>query len=236
MVKPVVARVCVLGRFAFGGPDGPLQVSQVGQRLIAALALNGGSVQRHRLKRMLWPGSIERRADANLRSTTWRLPALIRSCLIVERSMLALPPSWALDVAEARQAAEGIRVHGLTDVDTNCLVDDVLPGWNDDWLFVLRESHRQLRLHALEELAEHLLQADRPLEAVDVAMRALESEPLRESAQQLVLRAHIAAGHRGEARRLFRQFAEMLRSELSVAPTSEMCKLLDQSSETVTSS
>jgi hypothetical protein len=36
------------------------------------------------------------------------------------------------------------------------LYEDLLPAWDDDWLVLERERHRQLRLHALENLSARL--------------------------------------------------------------------------------
>jgi DNA-binding SARP family transcriptional activator len=230
-------RVGVLQNFVFDAPDGPLPLSRIGQRLVAAVALHGGAIQRSHLKRALWPSATERRAEANLRSATWRLPVFIRSSMIVTNSTVAFPSSWNVDVDEARRTAQLIRRYGdLVGIETDLLDHDVLPDWDEQWLFVLRESHRQLRLHALEELAERHLAAGRALDAVDAATKALASEPLRESAQQLVLRAHLAAGNRIEVRRLFEQFATLLADELSVRPSDAMYVLLERAAEVVTPS
>lgn len=49
---------------------------------------------------------------------------------------------------------------------------------------------------------------------------------MRESAHRLVIRAHLAEGNIGEARRQFEHCRLLLREELGVHPSGELCALL----------
>ena len=53
------------------------------------------------------------------------------------------------------------RSMGYTGTAAGLLTQDLLPGWDDDGLLIERERHRQLRLHALEEVARLLLVQER---------------------------------------------------------------------------
>jgi DNA-binding SARP family transcriptional activator len=96
---------------------------------------------------------------------------------------------------------------------------ELLPGWYDEWVLLERERLRQLRLHALEMLADKLTTVGRYGEAVQVAYAAVRAEPLRESAHRAVVRVHLAEGNLAEAGRAYAAFRDLLADELGVVPT-----------------
>ncbi len=108
---------------------------------------------------------------------------------------------------------------------------ELLPGWYDEWVLLERERLRQLRLPALEDLGALLLDRGRMGEAIDLAMAAVRAEPLRESAQRLLIRLHLAEGNRVEAQRQCGLCAELLFRELGVAPGRALTALLHQDGE-----
>jgi hypothetical protein len=57
-----------------------------------------------------------------------------------------------------------------------------LPGWYEDWGLFESEDWRQLRLHALEALADRLTAAGRFAEAALAAHGLIRADPLRETA------------------------------------------------------
>ena len=73
-----------------------------------------------------------------------------------------------------------------------------------------RERIRQRLLHGLEAFAGAARATD-PADAVEAAMDAIRIEPLRESAQQLLIEAHLAEGNVIEALRTYRAYARLLR-------------------------
>lgn len=84
------------------------------------------------------------------------------------------------------------------------------------------ESWRQLRVRALEALAEQLISAQRFCDAAAAAMAAVGAEPLRETARAALIRVHIAEGNQWEAVREFRCFSRLLQSELGLKPTARL--------------
>jgi DNA-binding SARP family transcriptional activator len=99
---------------------------------------------------------------------------------------------------------------------------DLLPGWYDDWAMLEAEDWRQLRLHALETLAENLVVARRYAEAIAAAHAAVHADPLRESGQACLIRAHLAEGNPSEALHDFARYSERLRDELGLEPTARL--------------
>jgi DNA-binding SARP family transcriptional activator len=63
-------------------------------------------------------------------------------------------------------------------------------------------------------------------DAVEAAMNAVRCEPLRESAQQTLIEAHLAEGNYVEALRAFRSYARLVRQELGIGPSAGLTALL----------
>lgn len=224
-VRPV--ELHLLGCFTLRVDGAQLGLPRTGQRLLVRLALSDGVESRSVLAGTLWPEHTESRAQANLRGTVWRLPAPVHEHLVVGTGTVAFDAGWDVDLHAAGRpgpssAADG---HALLP-DAGLLRHDLLPDWDEHWLLVERERHRQLRLHTLEDLARHHLQTGRPLEATDCALVAVAADPLRESAQALLLRSHLAAGNRAMALIVYEQFRALLAAELGVEPSAELTAVI----------
>ena len=102
------------------------------------------------------------------------------------------------------------------------LCGDLLPDWYEEWLLVERESHRQLRLHALETLCERLTRVGRLHKALEVGLAAVAGEPLRESAHRAVVSVHLEEGNVSEAIRQYRLYRQLVGTELGIEPSERM--------------
>jgi DNA-binding SARP family transcriptional activator len=74
-----------------------------------------------------------------------------------------------------------------------------LPDWDDEWVVADRERFRMLRLEALERGAERLIERTEYGRAMEAALAATLSDPLRESARRLVVRVHLGEGNLASA-------------------------------------
>jgi DNA-binding SARP family transcriptional activator len=217
----------LLGSFAVLVAGEAVAVPPAGQRVLARVALGGGTATRSAVAGTLWPDHPEPRAQANLRGAVWRLPAEVRERLALGTSTLGLGEGWRVDVATAEgQAREAVAPGPPARARAELFRHDLLPDWDEPWLLVERERYRQLRLHALEDLAAAELAAGCPLGAVDSALLAVAAEPLRESAQALLLRGHMAAGNRAAALAGYSRFRSLLAEELGVTPSRELTDLV----------
>jgi DNA-binding SARP family transcriptional activator len=199
------------------------------QRLVARLSLVGRPC-RAAIAGELWPDVPEEHAYGSLRSALWRLHKAVPGLVDTSGGALGLAAgvqvdvrefaAWAAGVLDPCARPEDLAVHGVA------LEGELLPGWYDDWVLVERERLRQLRLRALEALAEKLVEAGRLGEAIDVALAAVRGEPLRESARRVLVRAHLAEGNLAEAIREYDTFCAMLDAELGVRPTVQMRELV----------
>lgn len=200
-----------------------IQLPLSSQRLVAFLALHNRPLLRVYVAGSLWIDASEARSHANLRSALWRLRRSGHYVVDATPSHLSLSSGAEVDVHRVLALSRGL----LRDPDTaggldHELTGDLLPDWYDDWLDVERERLRQLRLHALEAVAERLLAERRFGEAVEAGLAAVETDPLRESAHRLLVKVYLAEGNWGEALRQYRVFCSRLHDELGLRPSGQM--------------
>lgn len=217
----------LLGGFSVGIGGTTIDVSRGAQRFLACTALLGGSANRMHVAETLWPDSSLDRGLANLRGVVWRMPKNLRGAIQKVGLSIRLDNRWSVDLDRATLDAAGLRsLESTESADRSLFVADLLPDWDEQWLVIRRECHRQLRLHALEDLAKAQLRVGLPLDAVDSALEAVAAEPLRESAQFVVVQAHIAAGNRSAAIDQYDRFSHLLWAQLGVTPSRELQSLI----------
>lgn len=195
------------------------------QRLIAYLSLCGRAA-RGAIAGELWPDVSEAHAHGSLRSALWRVQRALPGLIDVSGGTVALAEGVRVDVRELVEWAQVVLAPGTRaesiDTPATALAGELLPGWYDDWVLLERERLRQLRMNALEMLADKLVVAGRYGEAVQAAYAAVRDEPLRESAHRALVRAHLAEGNLAEAMRAYAAFRDVLARELGVLPTQRM--------------
>ncbi|QEU96646.1 AfsR/SARP family transcriptional regulator [Streptomyces kanamyceticus] len=221
----------------FGGPFVTLagehiEVPEGSKRLLVFVALQSGQVERRYVAASLWPLGDEARACGNLRSALWRLRQMRLNLIDADKTFLRLDPGVSVDVGLVCNWAQRLIRDELRPCDLAPLpwrLDDLdfLPGCYDDWALMERERVRQRLLHALEALSRALLVRGRCAEAVDVALTVVSAEPLRETAQRLLIEAHIAERNWHEARRALDRYRRTLRAELGIEPGHELLRLTE---------
>jgi DNA-binding SARP family transcriptional activator len=217
------AHLRVLGRFSLTLPDGlPTTVSRSSQRLLAALAVNRGSVHRHQLSQRLWADSDDAHATSSLRSALWRLPKVASRPLVsVTGRDVTLSTAVRVDLWDSERHAHALRDEepDVQTDDVRLLEDDLLPDWSEEWLDIEQETYRQLRLHALEAHSRLLCERGAHAAALGAALRAVGGDPLRESAHRAVVAVHLAEGNPAEALRQFHTYRRLLARELGLPPS-----------------
>jgi DNA-binding SARP family transcriptional activator len=224
------ARVALLGGFGLDlGEETVVDLPRGVQRLVAYLGL-AHRPARAAVAGQLWPDVPEDQAHGSLRSALWRLQKAAPGMVDMTGGALSLAPGVRVDVREtARWAQRVLDRRGEVpdgvpgDVE---LRGELLPGWYDDWVAPERERLRQLRLYALEALADGLARRGRYGEAVQAAHSAVQVEPLRETAHRTLVRIHLAEGNLVEAVRAYESFRVVLAAEMGVAPSPRMEALL----------
>jgi DNA-binding SARP family transcriptional activator len=229
----------VLGGFELRIGARAVPLAANGRRVLACLALGGPAMRRDVLAGRVWAWSSEARAQANLRNALWRIRQVDRRVVEANHEEVRLGCDVAVDLrasaARARSLVEPPSPCGATEATAwataaataELLEADILPDWDDDWVLLERERHRQLRIHGLEALSRCLAEEGRFAEAVDAAYAAITAEPLRESAHAALIRAHLAEGNRAEAARQFAVYERLVGDELDLPPSPAIAALLD---------
>jgi DNA-binding SARP family transcriptional activator len=228
----------LLKGFALSVGQSRLPISSSAQRLVAFLALQHRPRTRTYVAGTLWPDATMSRANANLRSSLWRATRTGHKVIDASAQELAIRRNIKVDIHDAVQ-----RAHRLLDFSQACddiltvqtlgdLSADLLPDWSEsDWVLLEQEQYHQLRLHALEAMSERLTATGRHGEAVAAALAAVRAEPLRESAHQVLVKAHLAAGNRGAALRQYERCRSVLLDELGLEPSPTLRDLLPRQVE-----
>jgi DNA-binding SARP family transcriptional activator len=144
---------------------------------------------------------------------------------------LLLSPSIRVDLHRAWKSAHQI-VEGLSPLPASGdeLVDDLsrelLPGWSDDWLSLERERWDQVRLYALESLAQQFQATERYLPSLQAALAATAIDPFRETAHRIVIEVHLAEGNVACALKRYQHYRTLLQQELDVTPSPQMTQLV----------
>jgi DNA-binding SARP family transcriptional activator len=224
-------RVSLSGAFELTRNGESIDIATPAQRVLAFLALHEQPVRRNHVAGVLWLDANEERAAGSLRSALWRIRQAGESIVESTQRGLRLSPAVGVDVREtitwARRLGDATHPIDDDDLGTAFAGGDLLADWYDDWVLLERERLRQLRLHALEVLSTRLVAVARFAEAMEVALVALRSEPLRESAHRAVIAVHLAEGNPSEALRQYRRYRDLLRAQLGLDPSALMKGLIN---------
>jgi DNA-binding SARP family transcriptional activator len=222
--------------YLFGGPlvtlgGRPIEVPEGSKRLLVFVALHREGVERRYAAGSLWPVGDDLRAAGCLRSALWRLRRAGIDLLAAGTHGLRLREDVIVDIHLVRAWAARLRKGSPSHDDLSVLpwgLDalDLLSGWYDDWVLMERERIRQQLLHALEALSHELVKVRRCAEAVEAAMMAVSAEPLRESAQRMLIEAHLAEGNWVEARRSYQAYHDLLGQEFGTEPAPALAAMV----------
>lgn len=204
------------------------------QRLIAALALRTRPADRGALAAELWPEARDGRAASSLRSAVARLGDAGREIVETTPGGLLLRDDVRVDLRVARVTAARLLEPRIVDPDDADLAPDavalfgapLLPDWFDGWLEPAADEWRHLRVNALEAQSDALRARGRLHEAAQAARRAIEVDPLRETAQRCLISVHLAAGNQSDALQAYGAYRTRLEREVGLAPTAMLSDLI----------
>jgi DNA-binding SARP family transcriptional activator len=210
-------RIQLLGGFAVRRAGRPLAVRPSTRRLVALLAVEGG-MDRGAVAGRLFELSTNAQATGNLRTVLRRtrqdVPGLVAEdgralWLDCDDVDFDLVTQWASHVVQAAPERQQL---------PPALGLELLPGWGEAWLIDHREHLALMQLCALEEYGASALAAGRFGEAARCALRAVAMDPLRESANKLLIEVVIRQGNHVEAVRRFRRYENVLAHETGTRP------------------
>jgi DNA-binding SARP family transcriptional activator len=219
--------------------------------LLIYLALEGGSQPREHLAALFWPESSPERSYASLRNTLGHLQTTLRqasgqaqtSYLTVTHQTLALNPDAdiELDLQTVERAYESGRADRASRVPPEnsaslpvlqsaaaCHRGDFLTGFSlgdapgfDDWALTQREVWRRRLGLILDRLSEIQFASGDFASAAETAAQWIALDALNEIAYRRKMRAHFAAGERGQALETYDACCAVLADELGVEPEPE---------------
>lgn len=219
----------VLGEFSVRRDGRPIAVAPGAARLLALLAVRTRPVLRTTAWALLWPDQPDARAAASLRNALWRCRGALGDVVVSTTRSLSLSPEVDVDLWRRRTTAHRLYADGARNAGP-CAIDELegelLPDWDEEWLSPERERVRQLGVHALETICRDLSAVGRTAEAIDAGVAAVATDPLRESAQRVLIEAHLAEGNLSEAHRQLAMYRAVLLEQLGAQPSTSLMALV----------
>jgi DNA-binding SARP family transcriptional activator len=189
---------------------------------------------REMLAELLWPDEDSETTRDRFRQALSVLRRMLESeetqagaVLIADRSGVRfVPGAVTTDVAEFEAGVrETGKLTALSDRATHLTQTldlyrgELLPGYYEDWTLTERERLAELHRSALSLLAEVREQQGDLAGALDIARRVVAGDPLREDAQQRLMRIYAAAGRLSDAVRQYRELERVLSEQLNSIPS-----------------
>jgi DNA-binding SARP family transcriptional activator len=231
-VNAAQTKLHILGEFGISVRGQPLTLPRSAQRILVALAMRPEIGDRTVLGTMLYPEARRNRISASLRSALWRVKREAGENLVRSRGQqLHLVESVAVDLHHwTRRARMLILPEGdgfLPDSsDIHALSQELLPSWDEPWLELDQQRWDQLRLHALECMAERFSAMGLFVDALEAGLAAVSIEPFRESAHRAVIKAFIAEGNGASAVAQYHRYHRLVTRELGLRPTAQLQALV----------
>ncbi|WP_405535289.1 bacterial transcriptional activator domain-containing protein (plasmid) [Streptomyces canus] len=222
-----------MGFFEFGC-TGRVPLPLGAQRLLALLALQNDGIHRATAAEQLWPDGTSCRAAANLRSALCQARR-VGSVTVIESvgQRLRLSESVRVDLHRTAESARQV-IAAQSPLPAGCdplledLSKELLPGWSEDWLMLERERWNQLRVHALEKLAQQFQRDGQYLSALQTALAAIAIDPFRETAHRTLIEVHVAEGNFANALKCYQDYQAFLQQELDITPSPQMTQLVQE--------
>jgi len=211
--------------------------------LLAYLALADGPQPREHLAALLWPEANAERSRASVRNTLNHLQRVLRgdptapTVLAVTHTTLALAPEAGIELdlhtverayalARADRAApQGTASQPVLQAAAACYRGDFMTGFSlgdapgfDDWVAAQREVWRRRLSLILDRLAEIQFAGGDFAATAETTALWIALDGLNERAYRGKMRAHFAAGERGQALETFNACRALLAAELQAEP------------------
>jgi two-component SAPR family response regulator len=222
-------------RISVGGRACVFESARARWLLLYLCSRRGQLVTQERLRDLFWPDSDADKAQRALVSTVHRvrkaldLPDVLLREERGYRFNTALGAWWDLDQMERcwREGQSSARAGRMAEAVRSFLVGAALyrgefaRDCSDEWVLGVREGALRVALSCLESASE--LSED-PSEAEGAARRALELDPVSETAAANLVRVLARMDRRDEAVKFYHQFTRLLQRELSLPPGPELAR------------
>lgn len=227
------------------GPEAKIPIPNGRLSALAAVLVlhHDRPVDRDRIADILWEGGHPENARDRLNTMLWRLRTLIRKAggrgkaLVNKRAYLIYEtgPAFGADIVQVSESARQVMSgRATTEADMQALLSsvgrcnmDFLPGAQDHWSIVTRESLRSGLLVILEALLVHLRAQGRWGRVSEVAHQMLALDPTLESGHRQMIELHSRRQDVGAAERQYEVLQRVLKDRLDVAPAPETAAAID---------
>jgi DNA-binding SARP family transcriptional activator len=229
------------------GESLPIGAGQRVRDLLSYLLLHRQTTHaRDQIAGLFWSDRDDQRARHCLNTALWRLQRLLQPhdsssapyLLATTHSIGFNAASDAhIDVAEFETRCALADQLGADSADQQAAIyrqaieiyrADLLPDCYEDWCLAERQRLQHLYLRALGRLMAYHRERNEYLAAIDIGLRLLECDPLREEIHRDLISLYLAAGHPADALRQYRACAAILQRELGIEPMPETRALLPQ--------
>ena len=235
--------VLLLGEVAIVGENGRVAIeAPLARRCIAALALSTGGVTLDRLADMVWGETPPTNWKPALRNIVAKLRQRLDSIgaggdVVIETtaSGYRLAATCTVDVHDAvrlSDAADESLTHGDPDAAVaqaiealDRLARPLLPDLDAEWITGYRTRVEWADNRALQVAAAACRTLGRFGQAIDLARRAIEDNPLGEESHRQLIAALAASGDRSAALRAYEDCRRTLATELGISPDRETVEL-----------
>ncbi len=212
-------RVCVIGELGVDrdGVELALPKRRPARLLLGWLALHPGTDPRSTVASGLWPNVLDENARTSLRTALSALRSATGTAVVAAtRERIGLGEDVTVDWREfQRLASEGRPLDAL-----DLCRGELLAGFDEEWALSARDAHRDHVGAMLGNLAADAAARGELERAIGFARRRAALDPLDEQAHGDLMRRLADAGDRAGALGLYERFAERLRRELGIAPSS----------------
>lgn len=224
-------RVSVNGRTVLGVE----WESEKSKEMFLLLTMTGRPLSRDEIISFLWPETGGRKANSSFHSTLHRVRRAVYAEFIGESGgEYSVSPNASLesDVEAFRQAvdaaergAEGEERLALLQKAVETFTGRFAPGFESEWIEMLRSSLEEQFLRAAGRLSEIWFAAGDYASTASVCERILEIEAYNESAGILLMKSLAAAGDVEGSLRTYRRLVDALEVELGVGPGETLQRL-----------
>jgi basic membrane lipoprotein Med (substrate-binding protein (PBP1-ABC) superfamily)/DNA-binding SARP family transcriptional activator len=237
----------ILGSLSVVGNGKVAALGPPKQRALLAILLTrvGQVVPLERLIELLWGETAPRTADHSIQIYVSDLRRAFEPLGGSDR-LITRQPGYVLDVdpdsVDAwrfdRLVRDGTRLLEGGDVDAGrTIIRDALGLWNgsplsdfpyEDFAQPVVQRLSEARLTAVEAYAAASLEAGRITEALDLLTAAVQDDPLRERARELLMLALYRSGRHADALRAYHALRSQLTDEFGVDPSPSIRALYDR--------
>jgi DNA-binding SARP family transcriptional activator len=205
------------------------------QMLLVALARRRRASSRAELVGLLWPDLDETSARDALNTCLYRLRQRLGEDAVVwsREDGYRLHHRVRVDLQEIEEGLASIRGRRILQRQERTMLRALhdrlrearIEAGELEWLEPIVARIREMRHFSAERLAREALLHGENAEALRLARELLDDDPCDETACELAIRAHLAAGDRAAAARQYRNLRDVLRRLIDVEPSRELAQL-----------